>query len=100
MSKFIKLMTSAYVNGQLRHPHEGVLHLDDVEAKRLVDNKSGEDVTKDFDAEDRKNVPVENLSAARPAAPGDADRQAVEHQANIPPAATADSAPVNKEKSK
>lgn len=87
MSKFIKLLTSAYVNGRMRHADEGVLHLEDDEAQRLLDNESGQDVTADFSADDRKNTPVEGLRAA-----SDNDRAAVhltpvEHQANIAPAA-------------
>lgn len=59
MSKFIKLKGSAYVNGVLRHPHEGVLHLEDDEAKRLTDGDLGEDVTADFNGLD---APIESIS--------------------------------------
>jgi hypothetical protein len=62
MSKMIKLWTSATVNGRLRHPHEGVLHLEDGEAKRLVESAAGEDVTDDFTAEQLKNTPVESVT--------------------------------------
>lgn len=100
MSKFIKLLTSAHVNGLLRHPHGGVIHLDDVEAKRLIDNEAADDVTKDFSADDRKDVPVENLTAARRAPSSDVADEAVDHQANIPTVAAPGSAPETKEKSK
>lgn len=87
MSKFIKLLTSAYVNGRMRHTDEGVLHLADDEAQRLLDNESGQDVTADFSADDRKNTPVEGLRAASDNDRAAADLGPVEHQANIAPAA-------------
>jgi hypothetical protein len=99
MSKFIKLLTSAYVNGDLRHPHEGVLHLDDGEAQRLLDNQAAEDVTADFTAADRKDVPIEGLTASPPSTP---DLPSVDHQATIPPTTPPASigAASSKEKSK
>jgi hypothetical protein len=94
MSKFIKLLTSAYVNGRMRHTDEGVLHLDDDEAQRLLDNKSGEDVTADFSADDHKNTPVEGLRAASDNDRAAADLTPVDHQANIAPVTdTAKAAP-------
>lgn len=85
--KFIKLLTSAYVNGQLRHPHEGVLHLEDDAARRLLDNQSGEDVTGDFTAEENETVPVEGLRASDNDVLAAARLDPVEHQADIAPGA-------------
>jgi hypothetical protein len=71
MSKFIKLLTAAIVNGTLRHPREGVLHLENDEAQRLLDDKAGVDVTSDFSADERKETPVESVTVqtGQPAAP-------------------------------
>lgn len=66
--KWIKLAGSAYVNGALRHPHEGVLHLEDEEARRLLDSQLGADVSADFDAEQNK-APVESITAESGAVP-------------------------------
>lgn len=70
--KFVKLLTSAHVNGVLRHPDEGALHITDEEAQRLFDNKSAEDVTADFDEEQAKAAPDDTIttsgSAKKPAA--------------------------------
>lgn len=63
MSKFIKLLGPAHVNGRLRSPAEGVLHLEDGEAQRLLTDKLGEDVTADFSADDRKSIPVEAITS-------------------------------------
>jgi hypothetical protein len=63
--KFIKLTTSAYVNGVLRHPHEGALHLENDEADRLVKDKVAEDVTEDFSAKENKETPVETVTVAQ-----------------------------------
>jgi hypothetical protein len=82
MSKFIQLVTSAYVNGRMRHPHEGVLHLEDAEAQRLLDNESGTDVTADFSSDDRKNVPVEGLRASSTDAAAAEALAPIEHQAS------------------
>lgn len=81
MSKFVKLLAAAYVNGVLRNPHEGVLHLEDAEADRLIEVEAAVDVTKDFSADDRNDVPVENIGATPPAT---SDLAPVEHQANAP----------------
>lgn len=67
MSKFVKLMTAVTVNGMLRHPHEGVLHLDDEEAQRLIDAEAAADVSGDFSDAQRKAVPVEALTLSAPA---------------------------------
>jgi hypothetical protein len=86
MSKFVQLLTPAYVNGRMRHPHEGVLHLENDEADRLIETEAGKDVTADFSAEQRKETPVEALRAN-----SDHDRAAatldpVPHQADVAPA--------------
>lgn len=60
--KFVKLLGHAYVNGLLRSPADGVLHLEDDEAKRVIEAELAEDVTSDFSAADRKSVPVESLT--------------------------------------
>jgi hypothetical protein len=81
MSKMIKLWTSAQVNGLLRHPHEGVLHLEDDEANRLIEDAAGEDVTSDFSAAQLKDVPVESVtvqSGQSPARPPAFDPRAEE----------------------
>ena len=85
MSKFIKLLTSAYVNGAMRHPHEGVLHLTDEEAQRLLDDKAGEDVTGDFTAEERKEAPVMGLDASGTAEEAARKLDPVPHQSEIAP---------------
>jgi hypothetical protein len=61
--KFVNLLGAAYVNGQLRHPHEGALHISDAEAKRLIDDNLAEDVTDDFPAEAVEGVPAEHITA-------------------------------------
>lgn len=60
--KFISLLAAALVSGRTRHPDEGVLHLEDDEAQRLIDDKVGIDVTGDFSADQRKDVPVEAIT--------------------------------------
>lgn len=100
MSKFIKLLTSAYVNGRLRHPHEGTLHLEDEEAQRLLENQSATDVSKDFEGSDHSDAPIEGLRAASDDAVAAATLTPIEHQANIAPetAPAADApAPAKKE---
>lgn len=70
--KFVKLLTSAHVNGVLRHPDEGALHVTNEEAQRLFDNETAEDVTADFDEEQAKAAPKDSIttggSAKKPAA--------------------------------
>lgn len=88
--KFIKLLTSAYVGGALRHPHEGVLHVEDGEAERLVGDNVAEDVTSDFSAKENKEAPVEHIAADG----GDAGKVASEpHQSEVAPQATDDDKP-------
>lgn len=60
--KFVKLLTSAHVNGVLRHPDEGALHLTDEEAKRLLDNEVAEDVTDDFTGEQDEAAPKDTIT--------------------------------------
>lgn len=60
--KFVQLRTSAHVNGVLRHPHEGVLHITDDEAQRLFDNESADDVSADFDPEQAKAAPSDSIT--------------------------------------
>jgi len=60
--KFVKLLTHAYVNGTLRSPAEGVLHLEDDEADRLIENEAGEDVSDDFTAKQDKETPAESVT--------------------------------------
>ncbi len=67
--KFIKLSESAYVNGVLRHPHEGVLHVSNEEGKRLLDAEMAEDVTDDFPAEDKAETRTESVATGRNTAP-------------------------------
>lgn len=88
--KFIKLLTSAYVGGALRHPHEGVLHVEDGEAERLVADNAAEDVTTDFSAKENKDTPVEHVAADS----GHAGETTGEpHQSEVAPQATEDAKP-------
>jgi hypothetical protein len=93
MSKFIQLTTSAYVNGRMRHPNEGVLHLEDDEANRLLDNNSGTDVTPDFSSDDRKDVPIEGLRASGADVAAAQALVPIEYQSNTPTPETADASP-------
>ncbi|WP_375178048.1 hypothetical protein [Sphingobium yanoikuyae] len=63
--KFVKLRTSAHVNGVLRHPHEGVLHVTNDEAERLFENESADDVTADFDEEQAEAAPKDTVTTAK-----------------------------------
>ncbi|NBB37649.1 hypothetical protein [Sphingobium yanoikuyae] len=63
--KFVKLRTSAHVNGELRHPHEGVLHVTNEEAERLFENESADDVTADFDEEQDAAAPKDTVTTAK-----------------------------------
>lgn len=65
--KFVKLRTSAYVNGVLRHPHEGVLHITSEEADRLFENEAADDVTDDFSKESNKKAPKDSVTTAKSA---------------------------------
>lgn len=86
--KFIKLLTAAHVGGILRHPHEGVLHIDDEEAQRLLDDKAGEDVSDDFTAKQDRETPVEAVTTV--AAQTDAPAGSEPHQSEVAPAASDD----------
>jgi hypothetical protein len=83
--KFVKLLTSARVNGLLRHPHEGVLHLEDDEADRLIEGEAGEDVTDDFTAAENKKVPTESLAASDTATQAALGSEPAPHQAEVAP---------------
>ncbi|ASY44989.1 hypothetical protein CJD35_11465 [Sphingobium xenophagum] len=80
--KFIKLATAAHVNGVLRHPHEGVLHVTDEEAKRVIENDAALDVTDDFSDLQDAQAPAESITT-------DADRGAPSRRAAKPAADTA-----------
>lgn len=67
--KFMKLLTSARVAGRLRHPDEGVLHVEDDEAQRLLDDKAAVDVTDDFTAKQNKETGADAIAASDGAAP-------------------------------
>lgn len=86
--KFVKLIASAYVAGVLRHPHEGVLHVEDDQAQSLLDDKVAEDVTDDFTAEQNKETGVDTIAATDGAA---STAPASEpHQSEVAPQATDD----------
>lgn len=81
--KFVSLLTSAYVGGRLRHPHEGALHVDDAEAEKLVRDGVATDVSDDFTAKQDKGAPVETISA-----PGGSEAPTAPenpHQAEVAP---------------
>ncbi|KQN91557.1 hypothetical protein ASE90_01760 [Sphingomonas sp. Leaf67] len=81
--KFVSLLTAAHVAGQLRHPHEGVLHVEDDAAARLIADNAAVDVTEDFTAKANKTVPVDKIES------GDAASEAAPpenpHQSEIAP---------------
>ncbi len=83
--KFLSLLTSAYVGGSLRHPHEGVLHVDDAEAEKLVADGVATDVSDDFTAKQDEAAPVETNTA--PGGVADAAEPANLHQAEVAPQA-------------
>jgi hypothetical protein len=60
--KFVKLRTSAHVNGVLRHPDEGALHVTNEEAERLFENEAADDVSDDFDTEQEKAAPKDSIT--------------------------------------
>lgn len=80
--KFIKLTTSAHVNGVLRHPHEGVLHVTNEEADRVIENGGAIDVSDDFSDQQDAEAPAESITT-------DADRGAPSRRAAKPAAETA-----------
>ena len=84
--KFVKLLTAAHVGGTLRHPHEGVLHVEDDEAARLFENEAAEDVSDDFTAKQDRETPAEAISAAS----GDAAAPAPVHPHQAEAALAAD----------
>ncbi|MBB4837290.1 hypothetical protein HNP52_000341 [Sphingomonas kyeonggiensis] len=104
MSKIVMLtVAAAYVNGVMRHPHEGPRHLEDGEADRLINGKEADDVTSDFTAEQRKAMPVERSDADPVPAAALLAADATDHQANIPatePAAAGEAPKSKKETSK
>ena len=69
--KFVKLRTSAHVNGVLRHPDEGALHITNEEAERLFANEVADDVTADFDQEQEEAAPKDSITTGgeKPAKP-------------------------------
>ena len=84
MAKYLMLLTAAYVGGVLRHPHEGAIHVDDEDAKRLLDDKAATDVTADFDDVDTSDDAPERVEVA-----GNGMTTAPlenPHQAEVPPA--------------
>jgi hypothetical protein len=89
--KFVKLLTAAHVGGTLRHPNEGVLHIEDDEARRLIDNEAAEDVSGDFTAKQDRETPTEAIATAsggeEPAQPEHP------HQAEVAPQAAPASTP-------
>ncbi|MFZ3484270.1 hypothetical protein [Sphingomonas sp. 3-13AW] len=91
--KFVKLLTAAHVAGVLRHPHEGVLHVDDAEAERLVESKVGEDVTADFTAKQNRDAPVE---AGTEPSGSQAETPANPHQAEVETDAPAEAKPARR----
>lgn len=80
--KYVKLISAAYVNGALRHPHEGALHVEDAEAKRLIDSGVADDASDGFSAAQLKDAPTESVSITNDQ---NADgKPAGEHQALAP----------------
>ncbi|WP_188064746.1 hypothetical protein [Sphingobium sp. KCTC 72723] len=77
--KFIKLITSAHVNGVLRHPHEGVLHVTNDEADRVIENDGAIDVSDDFSDQQDAEAPAESITT-------DADRAAPTKRGDKPAA--------------
>jgi hypothetical protein len=57
--KFLKLFSPAHIAGLLRHPHEGVRHVSDDDAARLLAERVAEDVSADFATLDDHSIPVE-----------------------------------------
>jgi hypothetical protein len=104
MSKIVMLtVAAAYVNGVMRHPHEGPRHLEDGEADRLINGKEATDVTSDFTAAQRNEWPVEPSSLAPVPATTLLADDATDHQAKIPttePAAAEEAPKPKKETSK
>lgn len=91
MAKFLKLLTSAYVAGTLRHPHEGVLHVEDNEAARLLGEKAAEDVTSDFPEEANDKTPIDKIAMNAAVPETGADRHP--HQSEIVPEVNGEQTP-------
>jgi hypothetical protein len=86
--KFVKLLIAAHVAGVLRHPHEGVLHVEDDQAERLLADKAAEDVTDDFTAKQNKETGVDAIAATGGAAATAPSSEP--HQSEVAPQATND----------
>jgi hypothetical protein len=62
--KIISLLGAAYVNGVLRHPHEGAIPVDDSEVTRLIDDEAlATDVTSDFTDAQIKGMTASTITA-------------------------------------
>jgi len=94
--KFVKLLTAAYVGGALRHPHEGVLHVNDEDAERLFENDAAIDVSDDFSKSDDKTLPVDSVTVQSGAVPVAEPEHP--HQSEIAPTTDPDPAPAKKAK--
>lgn len=85
--KFIKLLTRAYVNGVPKSPEEGVLHLQDDEAQRLIDNGAGQDVSADFTGKAANDSPVEHVTTAAQTPGATVQAESHPHQSEVAPQA-------------
>jgi len=83
--KFVKLLTAAHVAGVLRHPHEGVLHVSDSDAARLIGDEAADDVSADFADAETDSLPPEPVSEAKPDAPAS---DPAPHQSDVEPKAS------------
>ncbi|WP_010218855.1 hypothetical protein [Sphingomonas sp. PAMC 26621] len=88
--RFIKLLTSAYVGGVLRHPSEGVIHTETDEATKLFADAVAVDVTDDFTSNQNDAAPVEHISA--PGGMEEAPATDNPHQSEVAPQHVADAA--------
>jgi len=91
--KFVKLLTSAYVNGVVRRPDEGVLCIADDEAARLLENQAAIDVTDDFSAEQREESVQQSITVQ--SGPVTQPNASAPHQSEIAPVAPSEDAPVH-----
>lgn len=83
--KIISLLGAAYVNGVLRHPHEGAIPVDDSEATRLIDDEAlATDVTSDFTAAQIKGMTASTITVESGGIT--APPTANPHQAEVAPA--------------
>lgn len=88
--KIISLLGAAYVNGVLRHPHEGAIPVEDSEATRLVEAEAlATDVTSDFTAAQIKSMTASTITVESGGitAPSSVNP----HQAEVAPAPAAPS---------